>query len=219
MRGLLLKDFQLTLANKRLIIIVIVISAGFLIMGDDMGTFIIGYVTMIFAMQVLTTITYDDFDKSNKFLLTLPITRKSYVIEKYVFGICCDLIGWGISSAVVTIYRLASRFEPNWLDWTTGSIAILITALIIICLAIPIQLKFGGENGRIVVAAVIIVIAVGFFLAIKLSETLGVDFETVAQQLLLLNRGALVVIAAAFLAVLFGVSIAVSTRMMRKKEF
>ena len=34
----------------------------------------------------MSSISYDEFDNGNAFLFSLPITRKDYVLEKYIFG-------------------------------------------------------------------------------------------------------------------------------------
>ena len=83
MRGLLQKDLCLLVQRSR--ILLVMIGVGILMGFSADGSFVIGYLTMLCAILAISTISYDEFDNGNAFLFTLPISRKSYVVEKYVF--------------------------------------------------------------------------------------------------------------------------------------
>lgn len=91
MKGLLIKDFQLSLLNIRMLVIICVVSIFITSSSTGSASFVISYVTIIFFMFVLTSISYDEMDHSISFLFTLPISRKTYVREKYVFSLICGL--------------------------------------------------------------------------------------------------------------------------------
>lgn len=61
---------------------------------------------MICSMFSLSTISYDEFDNGNAFLFSLPITRKGYVIEKYIFGIMLGVISLILSTIIACILTL-----------------------------------------------------------------------------------------------------------------
>ena len=85
MKGLLTKDFRILAGQKRYFTIIILIALIFLCSGQP-AQIIVGYCTMFGMLFTVNTISYDEFDHGYLFLFTLPVTRKDYVLEKYV---CC----------------------------------------------------------------------------------------------------------------------------------
>lgn len=69
----------------------------FLITNEDLSM-AVPYVTMMFSIFSLTTISYDEFDNGMSFLFTLPVNRVKYVVEKYIFGILVCLCGFRMIS-------------------------------------------------------------------------------------------------------------------------
>lgn len=84
MKGLLIKDLKLIMTQKLLIFIVGGVSCYLLVTGK--AEFGMSYMAFILAILVINTINYDDHDNGMSFLLTFPISRKIYVIEKYLLG-------------------------------------------------------------------------------------------------------------------------------------
>ena len=84
MKGLLTKDFRILAGQKRYFTIIILIALIFLCSGQP-AQIIVGYCTMFGMLFTVNTISYDEFDHGYLFLFTLPVTRKDYVLEKYVF--------------------------------------------------------------------------------------------------------------------------------------
>lgn len=154
MKGLLIKDFCLTCKNKKLIgILVFMAVFMFAMQGEDMGGFIISFVTMLGGTFVLSTITTDEFDKSSMFLMTMPIKRSTYALEKYVFSFGCSLICWGASTIICCIIDRREAVETVLM-----AVALLFVISFFQMLMIPVQLKFGGENGRMVLMGMVIAI-------------------------------------------------------------
>ena len=85
MKGLLIKDFKLMMMQKNFFLSIIAIAVVLTVFVKN-PSFIIGYLTFIGSVFTLSTISYDEFDNGNAFLFSLPITRKLYALEKYVFG-------------------------------------------------------------------------------------------------------------------------------------
>ena len=98
MKGLLTKDFRILAGQKRYFTIVILIALIFLCSGQP-AQIIVGYCTMFGMLFTVNTISYDEFDHGYLFLFTLPVTRKDYVLEKYVFMLLCGGGFWAVSAA------------------------------------------------------------------------------------------------------------------------
>ena len=219
MKGLLIKNVQLTVSNKRLILIVVGVAALMLVMGSGTTTFITGYVTLIFAFQVLTTITYDEYDHSSAFLMTMPITRSMYTIEKNVFALLSTAIGWAASMGGFSIYNAFAVPAVQWDEWLAGGFSVLMVALVLLAVSIPVQLKFGGENGRIVVAAIIVVCVILAFVTGKLLASINVDIDLLIESVFVTDRMLFWPCFAVIIAVLYLISMMFSMRIVKRKEY
>ena len=81
MKGLMIKDFRLMFRRKRSFIFILL--CGFIVNFSTDAEFFVGWLMLIGSLFALSTIAYDEHDNCYPFLMTLPITRKGYVIEKY----------------------------------------------------------------------------------------------------------------------------------------
>ncbi len=61
MKGLLIKDLLLLKNQQRFFLLFFLMSAGMLL-ADFNSVFVINYVTMIFSLFTLSSISYDEFD-------------------------------------------------------------------------------------------------------------------------------------------------------------
>ena len=93
MKGLLVKDIKYIKHQVNFFLLLFLIAIGVSFSSKE-GSFIIGYLTFITSLFVLTTISYDEFNNGYAFLFTLPFSRKEYVIEKYIFGLMIGGMGW-----------------------------------------------------------------------------------------------------------------------------
>ena len=149
MRGLMQKDVCLLLQRSR--VLLVLIGVGILMGFSTDGSFVIGYMTMLCAILTIGTISYDEFDNGYPFLLTLPITRKTYVIGKYVFCLLGDLIGWALSVVIFagcTIAKGSGLLAIQIME----TVAFIPVFVIITAIMLPLQLKFGAEKSRVMIA-------------------------------------------------------------------
>ena len=137
MKGLLVKDFLLMIKSKKVILFMLFIG---IIGGINDISFATGYILMVLAILSLSTISYDEANHGLNTLFTLPISKSDYVKEKYLFS----LIITGIGFVFVTILGCFSK--SGFME----TLIILSTALLLLALSLPFQLKEGNEKGRIV---------------------------------------------------------------------
>ena len=84
MKGLLLKDLSILKTQGRSAVLIMAIALFMLIAGNNTALAVV-YANILFVTFGITTISYDNYDNGYAFLFTLPIRRKLYVMEKYVF--------------------------------------------------------------------------------------------------------------------------------------
>ena len=154
MKGLLIKDYKLLMLQKKtfLLMLLIAICMNFA-MQDNPGV-IIGYLTFFAALMANTTLSYDEYGNGITFLLTLPVTRKTYVRSKYVGNLLLLLFFWLPSTLLeALIYALQGRILFR-METMVSVLAILPVSLIFVDFMIPLVLRFGQEKGKLVWAAV-----------------------------------------------------------------
>lgn len=217
MKGLIIKDFQLIFNNKRLLYIVFAIALFSVLMGDGITlTYIASFVAVMLQVSALSTLSYDDYQHGNIFLMTLPIKRKDYVIEKYIF--CGIMACIGIIFSLILGLLVLIKTNHMKIDITVG-IVIALVFLIYSFIAIPLELKFGNEVGR---AIPFIIGAVIFLIAQILKQINDNLFDSIMNWLNRLENisdiTALMIAITAFVIALT-ITIPISIKIINKKEF
>ena len=217
MKGLLIKDFKLMLMQKNFFIIIIVVACLISISSQD-PTFMIGFITLILSLFTVSTISYDEFDNGYPFLLTLPFSRKTYVLEKYVYGLILGTGAW-IVSVMICSLMLIVQGNPVTSDMLIGAFVILPMFLVIESLMIPVHLRFGGEKGRYALIACVGVLVVIGFVVMKIVEIFHIDVLPLILAIDALGpvMFMMILLMIGFLVML--VSLKVSLSIMNKKEF
>lgn len=210
MKGLLLKDLAIVKQQGKSIIIIVAIAIFMMASGNDI-TFAIAYANILFVMFGITTLNYDAFDNGFSFLFTLPITRKMYVAEKYLFSLMCVTAGLTLSLVLMTV---TGNLSSDGIGFIAGYAA---AAILLLSLLLPIELKYGPEKGRI---AMIIIFAIVFAVVFGLKKVIGPDqIASVLITLEKMNEVLVAGIVGAGIIVLLLISYLISCRIMEKKEF
>lgn len=212
-----MKDLKLIWVQKGVLILILAMEA-FLIIRSDNQVFAIGYMTFIGALFALSTISYDEADNGNTFLFTLPISRKGYVAEKYLFGLLLGGCFWliGVLFAGVSIL---TKGGLQFRDLFGMAFMLLPVLFGLLALMFPFQLKFGGEKGRIaIIAAIGMVCIVGVGIE-KLARMFHIDLASIFLHMEGMSMGTLSAIVIGIGLVLLYISYQISVAIMNKKEF
>lgn len=201
MKGLLVKDFLLMRKSKYVILFMLVIG---IIGGIKNISFAAGYILMFLAILSLSTISYDEANHGLNTLFTLPISKSDYVKEKYLFS----LIITGIGFVFVTILGYFSKSD------FMETLAILSTALLLLALSLPFQLKEGNEKGRIVLFVVVFGCT---FLFAFLNQFFSEFFESMEETLNALDPTMFSVGLLITSIILYIISMMISIRIYNKK--
>ncbi len=217
MRGLLIKDIELLLVQKRTLFIFVFICAIMSISSDT--SFVIGYLTFIGAMMANSTISYDEADNGMIFLSSMPHTRKDYVREKYLFAYGLVVACYVISIMLFEISTLIRHVDMTLLELLNNTMMIWGIAFIVIAFMLPPVLKYGMEKGRIIWMLIMVVIMVG---AITIGKKVAKgDFagSELLQRITDLGVTKVTIIIFVIAAVMGMISILISENIMKKKEF
>ena len=149
MKGLMIKDAKLLKNQGKLLAVMLVVVAGIMYFATDVNAmFIVGYITIIFAMFTATTISYDEFDNCYLFLMTLPVTRKKYVNEKYLFAMITILIAWCVSMVIATLVMISGKEREPLEMWIGENVCFIFVAWVFTSVMLPVRLKFNAEKAR-----------------------------------------------------------------------
>lgn len=106
--------------------------------------------TLGFGMFSIATFTYDEMAKADRYLLTLPITKKDIILAKYVFIILSTIVGalvGMIASGIIQV--IVQKSLPNFFDLLGLGIGSICGIGIVEAIQIPCIIKYGPEKARI----------------------------------------------------------------------
>lgn len=206
MKGLILKDLlNLKSTFKTLGIMILFFACVFIPQGNG---FIFGIIILMFAMMVVTTISYDDLAKWDTYALTMPVTRKEIVTSKYLIMIILNTLG-ALLALVVGILGNIIMGQSFDLEILAITGVIFLIAFIFGSVIIPLIYKFGTEKARLM----LILCALIPTALILLLEQTNVPLPTIGNPWIYL-----ILLVGLTIAGLI-VSFTISLRIYEKKEF
>lgn len=155
MIGLLLKDFYIMRQYGRTMLAMLVLFAFISAGMDNPATFFVGFIVFMSMMMTVTTFSYDAQAKWDRYALSMPITRKEIVAEKYLFSVILCLGGAIVSfliSLVILKFSPAEDFGMKEHFYVT--VAMLCFALFFSSILLPLIYKFDVEKSRILLVAI-----------------------------------------------------------------
>ena len=171
MLGLLIKDFLTVKQQLRIMLLLLIF---YLILGitTNNSSVLWTMFMVISAMLPITTMAYDEKANWDKYALSLPVSRKTIVLSKYLFGIILTLLSMIIAIPFTALMAyLSPEIEISILT-TIVSIGDIIP--IFLAVVLPIFFKFGTEKGRFVM---MIVFFIPVLVIIYLAKTFGTNLD------------------------------------------
>lgn len=217
MKGLFLKDFRYLLLQKSFFGLILIIGLALSLTMGDRYYFVLGYLTFMGSLLGFISITMDDQTNGMAFLFTLPISRKQYVTEKYIFSLLMMLLSCVISLLAVFLTRWLKHYTTPPSDIILAALGCCACFLFFLSLMLPLTLKFDEEHARLaylITLGVFIVAMVPIMTLINfLNATFTVPFVSNISVLALAAIGCFVV------ALCLIVSYCVSLRIISHRDF
>ena len=213
MKGLLIKDFCLLKNQKRLLPIFALLAVWFTVLHTD--GFAFPFLGMMSTILAASTISYDELDRCQTALFTLPFERRTYVAEKYVLGailLAAAMVLGGLCTAARQIVAHDVELE---------GVGMTVVLTVCVCAAalgaiIPLRIRFGGDQGRIVLYTVFALVALA---VVGLTRLLPKQTGELSGKLLGLPAGTLVGLLAMLAASVLLIGCALGVRWIKAKEF
>lgn len=162
---------------------------------------------VFFGTVCLSSISYDEMDQGNLTIFSFPIERKTYVQEKYVYGLLLLL------SALL----LSTLFLLPWFSWKSiaSNMIMFGIGLLFLAVSLPFQLKYGHEKGRLVMLLVLMILAGGLVVIDVVIDINGSLKQWLETNSLVLDAR----IYFGFVVFAYIISLRISISIMEKKEF
>lgn len=209
MKGLIVKDLLLIKENwKQLLIFVLI----FIVIGLE-GNQILTFVPVFLSLMVLlSTFSYDDYNKWNSYAVTLPNGRKNIVRAKYIASICLSAFAILFTYLLITISGMMNH-HLNLEETAVTLLGCWSAVVLLQSFMYPLIFKVGLEKGRIFL----------FVFFIGVSALLGLVFQNIkislpVEVISFLNHY-LVIILPLVMIILLYISYKISEKIVQKKEF
>lgn len=219
-KGLIKKDLlQLKNYKKTLLIFIVIFIFSSLSQTDNGNslTMLSFIFTFGFGMFSISSFNYDEASKADRYILTLPVTRKDVVLAKYLFVIGSSLIGSLLGTALVVVLASMSLLEmPSIDELLSLALGGLFGVSVILAIQIPCIFKWGVEKGRIqlfIVSAIMILVC-GIMLSASKNTIFANSFRSVIG---ILNSFWFLILPLCIAGIYF-VSYRISLKIYMKKE-
>lgn len=217
MKALFIQDIRYMLTQKSFLCLIVFVGIVLSLTQNDNYIFVIGYLGFMGMITGMMSLTMDDQSHGLAFLFSLPIDRRTYVREKYLFVVFMGIVFSLFATALCLLFRMFAEYKAPLDEILATSLGTLFVMLLFVCFMLPLQLKFGAERARLASF-----IAIGLFFAAVIVAGLVVNFADALpfiQAFLSLSPVALIGIAIAFLIVCLRISYSASLRVMLRREF
>ena len=216
MKGLIIKDLCVLKNQMKTLLLVLAFFIIFSIINED-ATFILFLVPFYMIMILITTFSYDEFNKWECYCNSLPLSRKEIVKAKYLLFNATSLI-------VLVLGILASIIVPNFIENTTfesiyaSIIGVAFGICLVISLLIPFYYKFGSQKGRIMLFLTITILALIIGIITSLDIFNNVELMNIINSLNNLSLGMFTLLLVIVTVIIMTISYYISVRIYNNKE-
>lgn len=211
MKALFIKDIRIVLKQQRVLICAFFAVITILAFATDNSMYAVAFVLFLVPTMMLTTISYDTFENGMSYIMSLPVSVKDYVAEKYILTVVSSLI-FNIMATILinVVLSIGKGVGIMPLELIVNAMLAQFMVLIYISLVLPVDIRFGTDKGMIIVVLMAVVIGaagpmlsninVDSGLMYKLSES-EITSVPVNTALLLMSVGGVFVIVSYFISV------------------
>ncbi len=181
--------------------------------------FALGYATALISIFSVNTIAYDEHENGMAHLFSLPISRKLYVKEKYVFSLVITVIGLCIACLISAAVAAYMKESLTWKEWgQILSLSILATT-IIQSVILPVRMRFDAEKHKMAMMIAVGVLFLATGVLYGLAELFEMDVETIYNNIMSANTVLILAVVLVFAIITVLVSYKVSVTFLEKREF
>ena len=210
MIGFIKKDIAMIKSNFKLMGLLFIVYAVMGLLGEMDMSFILPFLSI---MIMISTFSYDNYNKWDAYSITLPNGRKNSVKAKYLATILMILIVSIITIILSFIISYVNTKTINYEQILVTMFGTIFGTLLVLTFMYPIIYKYGVEKARIGIFIIVFgLVVVGGFLLQYL------DLSFIAKSLSFLEDY-LIIILIGITIIMVYVSYIISQKIFSKKEF
>ena len=221
-KGLIKKDLY-NLSSYKSSLIIMILFCGIAIIGTKAINYASIIICTIVGMISLSTFSYDEIAKSNKYILSFFSDRKEIIKAKYILAIGATILG-GILGLLITIIvvNVMNYLRPediiniDYEGLIVSTIGGMWGISLIQSIQIPSIYKWGAEKGRIqmfilLFILVAVVIGIGFLI---MKANFNIDIKAINS---FMNKFGIMILVA-LMIIMYYISYNTSYKIYKNKE-
>ncbi len=159
-KGLIIKDLLQIKVYKKTFIVCLILFILFSSQQENITSILLMMMVLLFSMFSIASFNYDEMAKSDKYILTFPVSRKEVVLSKYILIIGSTIIGSiiGIILTIIISFITTKQFI-NIRELISLATSSIFGIGIVEAIQIPYIFKYGAEKGRIYMIISVFVVA------------------------------------------------------------
>ncbi len=209
MKGFIRKDFAMIKSNLKLLIILFILYAVMGLVGDNDISFLLPFMCV---MIMISSFSYDTYNKWDAYSVSFPNGRKNSVKAKYISTILLILIASIITIILSFIISYINLNTINYKQILVTMLGSIFGTLLVLTVMYPIIYKFGIEKARIIILVITfgLIFIGGFILSF-------LDFN-LANILSFLEKYLIIILVIGMIIMVY-VSYKISENIFLKKDF
>lgn len=212
MKGLMKKDLFMLKNNARYFLIYILFYSLISLNESEVSSSISFILPFITIVMMISTFSYDEFNRWYSYAVAIPNGRKNIVKSKYAISaiviILTSILSIGLT---IIISSLKKNFAYN--DLFSSCIGSIFACILMISIIYPFLFKYGTEKGRLAMVALSFIIIGGLAIISKMPK-----FKISIESLVFLTKYGTVILIILSIT-LIAISYLISKKIFSKKEF
>ena len=209
MLGFIKKDLLMVKSNMKIFIILLLIYVVLAFQGQMDLSFLLPFMSV---MVMLSTFSYDSYNKWDAYAATFPNGRKNSVKGKYIATLILIFITTIAITLLSFLIPYLSKSAINYETIIGSLVGNLFATILLLSFIYPAMYKFGPEKARIVLMVIIFCIAIigGFFIKY-------IDLSSIVNMLDNIDKYLIAILPISMILMLY-ISYKISERIYLKKE-
>lgn len=210
MLGFIKKDLLMLKSNIKLLVVLFVVYAFMAYKGEMDLTFLIPFMSV---MLMISTFSYDNYNKWDAYAITLPNGRRNNVLSKYLSSLILILLTTFITTIASFIISYIREQSIDFEYILMNTCGYVFSIILMASIMYPSIYKFGVENARIGIFVVVFGFAIvgGFLMKY-------VDFSNIVKMINNIGNYWFVLLPIIMIIMLY-ISYRISEKIYSKKEF
>ena len=210
MIGFIKKDIALIKSSIKLLGVLIIIYAVMAFIGEMDISFILPFMSIVI---MISTFSYDSFNKWDAYSISLPDGKRNNVKAKYIVTLVMILIVSLITTILSCIISYNNMKIIDFEQIMISTLSMIFSTLLVLSFMYPVIYKFGVEKARIGIFITVFVVAI---ICSLISNFL--DLSTIIKTLSFIENYIVTILIISSIAMVF-ISYKISETIFRNKEF